>query len=121
MIVELVEFVHPAGTSRADVIESARTTLPHWQADPDLLRKHYLLGTDGRSGAGLYFWTDIAAARRAHSADWVAAAEQRTGQAVRIRHFELLMTLDNVARRVLDEADEAPAASRSPPFTGKTP
>lgn len=121
MIVEWVEFVHPAGTSRAAVLEGARATLPHWQADPDLLCKHYLLGVDGQSGAGLYFWPDIAAARRAHSAEWIAAAEQRTGHAVRIRHFELLMTLDNVAHRVVNEADGVPAPSGSSPFTGKTP
>ena len=121
MIVEWVEFVHPAGTSRAAAIEGARATLAHWQADPDLVRKHYLLGVDGQSGAGLYFWPDIAAARRAHSAEWIAAAEQRTGHAVRICHYELLMTLDNVAHRVVDEANGAQASSRSPPFTGKTP
>ncbi len=55
----------------------------------------YLLGVDGQGGAGVYFWSSIEAAQRAHDADWVAETEARTGQPVRIRYFDLLMTLDN--------------------------
>ncbi len=114
MIVELVEFTHPPGSTRADIEHGARATLPHWRAHPDLLRKHYLLGTDGQTGAGLYFWPSVEAAQRAHDAAWIAQAEQRTGMPVRIRHFELLMTLDK-ATGTLTEGGAAPLA----PVTGK--
>lgn len=102
MIVELVEFTHPPGSTRPEIDEGARATLPHWRANPDLLRKHYLLGTDGQTGAGIYFWPSAQAAQRAHDAAWIAQTEQRTGRPVRIRHFELLMTLDNERGLVLN-------------------
>mgnify|MGYP001497876006 CR=1 FL=1 len=106
MIVELVEFTHPPGSTRAAIDEGARATLPHWRANADLLRKHYLLGTDGQTGAGIYFWPSVEAAQRAHDAAWIAQAERRTGQPVRIRHFELLMTLDNAGAQVLNGEDQ---------------
>ena len=95
MIVELVEFRHPPQSARGDIVAAALATVPRWRADPALGRKHYLLGVDGQGGAGVYFWSSIEAAQRAHDADWVAATEARTGQPVRIRYFDLLMTLDN--------------------------
>ena len=82
MIVELVEFTHPPGSTRSAIDEGARATLPHWRANADLLRKHYLLGTDGQTGAGIYFWPSVEAAQRAHDAAWIAQAERRTGQSV---------------------------------------
>jgi hypothetical protein len=108
MIVELVEFTHPPGSTRSAIDEGARATLPHWRANADLLRKHYLLGTDGQTGAGIYFWPSVEAAQRAHDAAWIAQAERRTGQSVRIRHFELLMTLDNQAGTLTEGAAGPP-------------
>ena len=52
MILELVEFNSPKGWSRQQVAEEARNVIPHWQANKDLLRKHFLLELNGRTGGG---------------------------------------------------------------------
>lgn len=95
MIVELVQFTHPQAMTVDEARADAETTVPRWRGHPDLVRKLYLLGLDGREGAGLYFWPSVAAARGAHDAQWIANTERRTGQSVHISYYELLMTLDN--------------------------
>ena len=44
MIVELVTFNSPEGWDRAQVLEDAKGVVPKWAANPDLMRKHFLLG-----------------------------------------------------------------------------
>ena len=101
MIVELVLFGSPAGWDRKAILEDARGTVARWRANPDLVRKHYLLAEDGEGG-GLYVWSSREAAERAHDAEWRAAIERRTGAPPTIRYFDLLMTVDNEARRVTE-------------------
>ena len=102
MILELVLFKSPPGMDRAAVLEDAKHTIPRWRANPDLLRKHYLLSEDGTECAGLYIWPTRAAAEAAHDATWRAAVAQRTGSAPSIRYFELQMLLDNEAGTVTE-------------------
>jgi hypothetical protein len=66
MIVELVTFKSPDGWDRARVLEDAKHTIPKWSSNPDLLRKHFLLGireAEG-TGAGVYVWPSVEAARK---------------------------------------------------------
>src|SRR5262249_60524897 len=69
MILELVLFKSPPGMDRAAVLEDAKHTIPRWRANPDLLRKHYLLSEDGYGG-GVYTWPSKAAAQKGHDAAW---------------------------------------------------
>jgi hypothetical protein len=84
MILELVEFNSPKGWSRAQVAEEARHVIPKWQANKDLLRKHFLLELNGKTGAGVYVWPSVAAAQKAHNEDWPT-----------IRYFDLFLLVDN--------------------------
>jgi hypothetical protein len=97
MIVELVTFKSPAGWDRARVAADAKATIPKWTANPDLIRKHFLLGlgeAEG-TGAGVYIWPSIEAARAAHDEAWHAAVRARTGGEPTIRYFDLLLLIDN--------------------------
>lgn len=94
MIVEFVQFPTPAGWTREQVLEDARSTIERWRADPDLVRKHYLLAEDGTAGA-FYIWPSRDAAERGHDAAWRAAVERRTGAQPTIRYFDLMMIIDN--------------------------
>ncbi len=94
MIVEIVSFQNPPGATREDLLEGARGTLPRWQANTELIRKHYTCSPDRREGVGIYVWPSVAAARAGHDAEWIAQAEARTGGPVRIRYLDLLMVLD---------------------------
>jgi hypothetical protein len=96
MIIELVEFKSPDGWDRARVMEDARHVIAKWQANRDLVRKHFFLGlgADEGVGGGLYLWPSIAAAQKAHDAEWRAAVEKRTGSTPTIRYFDLFLLID---------------------------
>ena len=81
MIVETRTFKAPPGADWDDILNDARAVIPRWRANPDLLRKHFLLSDDGQECGGLYVWPTREAAEAAHDAAWRAAVEQRTGVA----------------------------------------
>jgi len=95
MIVELVTFRATPGADWDAILAEARATVSRWRANPQLVRKHYLLSEDGTECAGLYVWPTRAAAEAAHDTAWRAAVAQRTGTPPVIRYFELQMLLDN--------------------------
>ncbi len=99
MIIEMVTFEKPDGFDDADLLADARSTVAHWQANPDLIRKHFVKGEDG-TVAGLYIWPDRDAARRAHDADWIARFTDRTGRVPTFRYFDLFMVIDNQTNEV---------------------
>lgn len=101
MIVEIVRFAHPAGTTRDDVVRGALATVDRWRTNPELLRKLYLLSGDHSEGLGIYVWPSIEAAQRGHDAAWIAQAERRSGAPVRIEYHQLLMELDNLSGELL--------------------
>ena len=95
MILEFVEFDSPKGWSRQKVAEEARNVIGHWQANTDLLRKHFLLELDGKTGGGVYVWPSLEAAKKAHDEAWRQSIIKRTGSAPRIRYFDLFLLIDN--------------------------
>jgi hypothetical protein len=115
MIVELVTFRAPPGAGWDDILADARATVPRWRANPDLVRKHYLLGEDGAECAGLYIWPSRAAAEAAHDAAWRAGVARRTGAAPTLRYFDLQMILDNEAGTVTEWSKTGDRLTRSAP------
>ncbi len=101
MIVEFVQFSYPPGMTREQILEDARTTIPRWRANEELIRKHYIAGEDG-SGGAFYIWPSKAAAQRGHNAEWLANIKARTGSTPTIRYFDLLMIVDNEAGSVTE-------------------
>ncbi len=101
MIVEYVLFKTPPGLTREQVLEGARHTIPRWQANKELIRKHYIESEDGYGGA-FYIWPSKEAAQRGHDAEWRAGVEKRTGSQPVIRYFDLLMVLDNETGKVTE-------------------
>lgn len=95
MILELVLFKSPQDKSRSEILEDAKHTLARWRANPDLLRKHYLLSEDGLEGGGVYIWPSREDAEKGHDAAWRESVKNRTGAEPVIRYFDLLMLLDN--------------------------
>jgi hypothetical protein len=94
MILELVLFNSTPGMDRAAILEDAKHSIPHWRANPDLARKHYLLSDDGYGG-GVYIWPSKEAAQRGNDVAWRESVKKRTGFEPVIRYFDLLMVVDN--------------------------
>jgi hypothetical protein len=107
MILELVEFNSPKGWSRDKVAAEAKHVVPKWQANTELLRKHFLLELNGKTGAGVYIWPSVDAAQRAHNEEWRQSVIKRCGSAPTIRYFDLMLLVDNEAGKVT----EFPAAA----------
>ncbi|HEY5166939.1 MAG TPA: hypothetical protein VII80_03935 [Pseudolabrys sp.] len=113
MILELVEFNSPKGWSRAQVAEDAKHVVPKWRANRELLRKHFLLELNGKTGAGVYIWPSVEAAQKAHNEEWRQSVIKRTGAAPTIRYFDLFLMVDNESGKVTEwsEAGEARAVA----------
>ena len=107
MILELVEFNSPKGWTRQQVAEDARHVIPKWQGNKELLRKHFLLELNGKTGAGVYIWPSLDAAQRAHNEDWKQSVIKRTGAAPTIRYFDLFLLIDNENGSVNEFPDAA--------------
>ena len=107
MILELVEFNSPKGWSRDQVAAEAKHVVPKWQANKELLRKHFLLELNGKTGAGVYIWPSVEAAQRAHDEAWKQSVIKRTGAAPTIRYFDLDLLVDNEQGKVTEFPEAA--------------
>jgi hypothetical protein len=107
MILELVEFDSPPGWSRQQVVDEAKHVVPKWRANRDLLRKHFLLELNGKTGAGVYIWPSVEAAQCAHNEDWRQSVIKRTGGAPTIRYFDLFLLIDNESGKVSEFPEAA--------------
>ena len=85
-----------ARLSREQILADARTSVPRWRDNKELVRKHYIVGEDGTGGA-FYIWPSKEAAQRGHNAEWFANIKARTGSVPTIRYFDLMMIVDNEA------------------------
>jgi hypothetical protein len=65
MITEIVTFKLPAGMTHDDVVANFQKTAPNWRANPDLIRKNYLVDARKRVAGGVYLWRE-----RAHAEKW---------------------------------------------------
>ncbi|MCO5099335.1 MAG: hypothetical protein M9885_00310 [Burkholderiaceae bacterium] len=102
MIAELVTFQLPPSMTRDEAMAAARATVAKWQADPDLIRKHFLLEPGNRT-SGFYLWTSREAAERAHDATFRQGVRERFGSDPEIRYFDVMMVLDNLSGEVVED------------------
>lgn len=65
----LVTIATPAGVTKARLVQEFEAAVPTYRAVPGLLRKHFIVGSDGRFG-GIYLWKDRASADRWFDAAW---------------------------------------------------
>ncbi len=95
MIGELIKYPAPKGEDRDGIIEDAKTVIPKWQAQPDLIRKHFMWSDDKEWVSGFYLWKSRESAEKAHNAEWQKAVKERTGKLPEISYFDVFMILDN--------------------------
>jgi hypothetical protein len=69
-------FKVPAGTSKAQLVETINATAHTYEGIPSLIRKYYGIAPDGSSLVG-NLWESQAAANAFYTADWVATVTKR--------------------------------------------
>ncbi len=100
MIVEIVFFNLPAGTTRAAALALYRKSAGNWVENPDLVEKYYFFDEAEGLGGGVYVWPDRQAARRWHGADYEAMVAEVYGAAPNIQILDALIRVDPLARRI---------------------
>jgi hypothetical protein len=97
MILVLVTFRLPAGTTREAAAAIFRETAPGYAALPGLIRKHYLHRDAGDHAelGGCYLWESRAAAEAGHGPEWRARVAAKYGAEPDRRFFEVPVSVDN--------------------------
>lgn len=81
--------------SKAEAIESAQKSAPHFATMKGLLRKYYLTGANG--GGGVYIWESREAAEEAlYKEGWADDIEKRFGIRPKLTYYDNYVVLDNV-------------------------
>src|ERR1700737_4248883 len=62
-------FKVPAGTAKAQLVETINATAHTYEGIPGLIRKYYGIAPDGGSLVGIYLWIDKASADAFYTAD----------------------------------------------------
>ena len=109
-------FKVPAGTSKAQLLETIAATARSYEGVPGLIRKYYGITPHGSSLVGIYLWESAAAATAFHTADWVAMATRRWGAPPQRQEWETPMVVESAERRlVAGEAASGPLLHQSHP------
>jgi len=74
-------FKVPAGTSKAQLVETINATAHTYEGIPGLIRKYYGIAPEGGSLVGIYLWANKAAADAFYTAEWLAMVAKRWGAA----------------------------------------
>ncbi|MCC2097854.1 MAG: hypothetical protein KDJ29_13230 [Hyphomicrobiales bacterium] len=109
MILEFVTFPTPPGQTRDQEYDGARHSAAAWVKNSELVAKHFIRDGEGTSGA-TYIWPSVEAAKRGHNEAWLAEFRKRNGCDPVIRYFELMMTADAKAGKVVEYGEEMQAA-----------
>ena len=111
MIAELVKFKVPEGMNRDELLALAHETTADWAANPDLLRKHYLLDDQGFS-YGFYLWKSRNAAETAHGEAFRARVREKFGCEATSSYFDVLLNLDNLTGSIAEDLSPEQGAAR---------
>jgi hypothetical protein len=102
MITEIVLWKMPDGMSREEVLSKFRSTVPAWQANPDLIHKAFVFDDKSRRGGGIYLWKNIAAAKQAHGPAFQERIKSVFGISPEFQYFDAPIVLDNTNQQVID-------------------
>lgn len=94
MIVAIVTFPLPAGTTLDSARQAFEASVPNYEGVPGLIRKYYLYDAEPRGG-GVYLWESREAAERLYSEAWKAKIVEKYGAAPTIDYFEAPVIVDN--------------------------
>ena len=101
MITEIVTFTLPEGMTAEEAAVRFESSAPTWKANPDLIRKNYLLDAANRIGGGVYLWKERAHAEKWHGPEFRQRIKEIYGSEPRSQFFETPVVVDNVAGEIV--------------------
>ena len=97
-------FKVPAGTSKAQLIETINASAHTYEGVFGLIRKYYGIAPDGTSLVGIYLWESKAAAGAFYTPEWVAMVTKRWAAAPQRQDWETPMVVESAERRLVAAA-----------------
>jgi len=100
MITEIVTFKLPSEMTREDVVANFEKTAPNWKANPDLIRKNYLVDVKIGMAGGVYLWKERGHAEKWHGEAFRNKVKEIYGSEPEIRFFDTPIIVDNATGAV---------------------
>jgi hypothetical protein len=91
----------PAGTSKAQLIDTIKGSAHTYEGISGLIRKYYGMSPDGGSLVGIYLWESKAAADAFYTSEWVAMVTKRWNSPPRRQDWETPMVVESAERRLV--------------------
>ncbi len=101
MITEIVTFTLPERMTHDEVIAAFEKTAPTWRANPDLVRKNYLVDVRNRIAGGVYLWKEKSHAEKWHGEEFRKKVKELYGSEPRSQFFETPIVVDNAAGAIV--------------------
>ena len=101
MITEIVTFTLAEGMTPEDAAANFEKTAPTWRANPDLIRKNYLLDATNRIAGGVYLWKERAHAEKWHGPEFRKKVKELYGSEPRSQFFDTPIVVDNAAGAIV--------------------
>jgi hypothetical protein len=95
MIVAIVSFQMPAGTTPEGMAGPFKAAVPLFQKVPGLLQKYFYVSEDRRRAGGIYVWASRADADRLYGGEWRAMVEAKFGGPPAIDFLDSPVAIDN--------------------------
>ena len=100
MITTIVQFKFPNAVTREKAQELFLGTAPKYRAAPGLVRKYYLLSSDGTTAGGVYLWKSREDAERMYTAEWRQFIAKTYGADPKLEYFETPLVVDNLVNSI---------------------
>ena len=100
-VVALVRFPVDTSLDAEDLKQKFLASTERYAGDAGIMRKHYLVSRDRKSGGAVYVFVDQAAADRVHDTAWVAQIRDRYGVDPEVEYLDNPVVVDNEKGEVL--------------------
>ena len=94
-------FKVPAGTSKAQLVETINATAYTYRRHPRADPEYSGIAPDGGSLVGIYLWASKAAADAFYTAEWLAMVTKRWGVPPQRQEWETPMVVESAERRLV--------------------
>jgi hypothetical protein len=101
MITALVQFKLPQPVTQDQATAIFSSTAPRYRDVPGLIRKYYILSTDGATAGGVYLWKSREDAERLYTEDWRKFIADKYGAEPSVQYFATPVVVDNVIGEII--------------------
>lgn len=103
MITALVQFKLPQPISLEIARQTFFSTAPKYRDLPGLIRKYYVLSSDGGTAGGVYLWKSREDAERLYTDDWRQFIREKYGAEPSVVYFESPVVVDNAVGAIITD------------------